>query len=161
MFLGAVLLTRSNRMRRTLLQFTHTLSCALDCPRACSPRATSRPGVSRTRCRLLHKTALKRISQRCGFGSEETMRRSFLRVLAVANCGPAWRGPPIPQIVAHEERPSKIINFEVMRRPNRLGRQRNSEAMQSTREFSRMSANARGKRCRSLPLLPRLRYRVL
>lgn len=27
---------------------------------------------------------LKRISQRCGFGSEETMRRSFLRLLAVS-----------------------------------------------------------------------------
>ena len=26
---------------------------------------------------------IKRISQRCGFGSEETMRRSFLRVLSV------------------------------------------------------------------------------
>ena len=25
---------------------------------------------------------LKRVAQRCGFGSEETMRRSFLRVLA-------------------------------------------------------------------------------
>jgi transcriptional regulator GlxA family with amidase domain len=34
--------------------------------------------------RLLSETRLpvKRISQRCGFGSEETMRRSFLRVLA-------------------------------------------------------------------------------
>jgi transcriptional regulator GlxA family with amidase domain len=32
---------------------------------------------------LLSETRLpvKRISQRCGFGSEETMRRSFLRVL--------------------------------------------------------------------------------
>jgi transcriptional regulator GlxA family with amidase domain len=35
--------------------------------------------------RLLSETGLpvKRVSQRCGFGSEETMRRSFLRVLAV------------------------------------------------------------------------------
>jgi transcriptional regulator GlxA family with amidase domain len=35
--------------------------------------------------RLLSETRLpvKRISQRCGFGSEETMRRSFLRLLAV------------------------------------------------------------------------------
>jgi transcriptional regulator GlxA family with amidase domain len=35
--------------------------------------------------RLLSETHLpvKRISQRCGFGSEETMRRSFLRLLAV------------------------------------------------------------------------------
>ena len=34
--------------------------------------------------RLLSETKLpiKRISQRCGFGSEETMRRSFLRLLA-------------------------------------------------------------------------------
>ena len=29
------------------------------------------------------RTPVKRISQRCGFGSEETMRRSFLRLLAV------------------------------------------------------------------------------
>ena len=36
--------------------------------------------------RLLSDSRLpaKRISQRCGFGSEETMRRSFLRVLSVA-----------------------------------------------------------------------------
>jgi transcriptional regulator GlxA family with amidase domain len=27
---------------------------------------------------------MKRIAQRCGFGSEETMRRSFQRLLAVA-----------------------------------------------------------------------------
>jgi transcriptional regulator GlxA family with amidase domain len=35
---------------------------------------------------LLSETRLpvKRISQRCGFGSEETMRRSFLRLLAVS-----------------------------------------------------------------------------
>jgi transcriptional regulator GlxA family with amidase domain len=30
------------------------------------------------------RVPVKRISQRCGFGSEETMRRSFLRLLAVA-----------------------------------------------------------------------------
>ena len=29
------------------------------------------------------RTPVKRIAQRCGFGSEETMRRSFLRLLAV------------------------------------------------------------------------------
>ncbi len=36
--------------------------------------------------RLLSETRLplKRISQRCGFGSEETMRRSFLRLLSVS-----------------------------------------------------------------------------
>jgi transcriptional regulator GlxA family with amidase domain len=35
--------------------------------------------------RLLSDSRLpvKRISQRCGFGSEETMRRSFLRLLSV------------------------------------------------------------------------------
>jgi transcriptional regulator GlxA family with amidase domain len=35
--------------------------------------------------RLLSESGLpvKRICQRCGFGSEETMRRSFLRLLAV------------------------------------------------------------------------------
>jgi len=34
--------------------------------------------------RLLSESRLpvKRISQRCGFGSEETMRRSFLRMLS-------------------------------------------------------------------------------
>lgn len=34
--------------------------------------------------RLLSETKLpvKRISQRCGFGSEETMRRSFMRLLS-------------------------------------------------------------------------------
>jgi len=34
--------------------------------------------------RLLSESRLpvKRISQRCGFGSKETMRRSFLRLLA-------------------------------------------------------------------------------
>jgi AraC-like DNA-binding protein len=29
------------------------------------------------------RTPVKRIAQRCGFGSEETMRRSFLRLLSV------------------------------------------------------------------------------
>jgi transcriptional regulator GlxA family with amidase domain len=29
------------------------------------------------------RVPIKRIAQRCGFGSEETMRRSFLRLLAV------------------------------------------------------------------------------
>jgi transcriptional regulator GlxA family with amidase domain len=29
------------------------------------------------------RSPVKRVSQRCGFGSEETMRRSFLRLLAV------------------------------------------------------------------------------
>ena len=29
------------------------------------------------------RTPVKRIAQRCGFGSEETMRRSFLRLLEV------------------------------------------------------------------------------
>ncbi len=29
------------------------------------------------------RVPVKRIAQRCGFGSEETMRRSFLRLLAV------------------------------------------------------------------------------
>jgi transcriptional regulator GlxA family with amidase domain len=30
------------------------------------------------------RLALKRIAQRCGFGSEETMRRSFQRQLAIS-----------------------------------------------------------------------------
>jgi transcriptional regulator GlxA family with amidase domain len=47
-------------------------------------RAFEQPRVEAAR-RLLSETRLpvKRISQRCGFGSEETMRRSFLRLLAV------------------------------------------------------------------------------
>jgi transcriptional regulator GlxA family with amidase domain len=46
-------------------------------------RAIERLRVEAAR-RLLSETRqpVKRISQRCGFGSEETMRRSFLRVLA-------------------------------------------------------------------------------
>ena len=47
-------------------------------------RAIERLRVDAAR-RLLSESGLpvKRISQRCGFGSEETMRRSFLRLLAV------------------------------------------------------------------------------
>jgi transcriptional regulator GlxA family with amidase domain len=46
-------------------------------------RAVERLRVEAAR-RLLTDSRLpvKRISQRCGFGSEETMRRSFLRLLA-------------------------------------------------------------------------------
>jgi transcriptional regulator GlxA family with amidase domain len=46
-------------------------------------RAIERLRVEAAR-RLLSESRLpvKRISQRCGFGSEETMRRSFLRGLA-------------------------------------------------------------------------------
>jgi transcriptional regulator GlxA family with amidase domain len=48
-------------------------------------RAIERLRVEAAR-RLLSETRLpiKRIAQRCGFGSEETMRRSFLRLLVVA-----------------------------------------------------------------------------
>jgi transcriptional regulator GlxA family with amidase domain len=48
-------------------------------------RAIERLRVEAAR-RMLSETRLpvKRIFQRCGFGSEETMRRSFLRVLATA-----------------------------------------------------------------------------
>jgi len=35
------------------------------------------------RLRSETRTPVKRIAQRCGFGSEETMRRSFLRLLTV------------------------------------------------------------------------------
>ncbi len=47
-------------------------------------RAIGRLRVEAAR-RLLSesRTPVKRIAQRCGFGSEETMRRSFLRLLAV------------------------------------------------------------------------------
>jgi transcriptional regulator GlxA family with amidase domain len=48
-------------------------------------RAVERLRVEAAR-RLLSESRLpvKRVSQRCGFGSEETMRRSFLRLLAVS-----------------------------------------------------------------------------
>ncbi|WP_240535294.1 GlxA family transcriptional regulator [Bradyrhizobium sp. YR681] len=48
-------------------------------------RAIERLRVEAAR-RMLSETRqpVKRISQRCGFGSEETMRRSFLRVLSTA-----------------------------------------------------------------------------
>jgi transcriptional regulator GlxA family with amidase domain len=48
-------------------------------------RAVERISLEAAR-RLLLETRLpvKRIAQRCGFGSEETMRRSFIRLLAVA-----------------------------------------------------------------------------
>jgi len=47
-------------------------------------RAIERLRVEAAR-RLLSESSLpiKRICQRCGFGAEETMRRSFLRLLAV------------------------------------------------------------------------------
>jgi transcriptional regulator GlxA family with amidase domain len=47
-------------------------------------RAVERLRVEGARRLLLDsRLPLKRISQRCGFGSEETMRRSFLRLLSV------------------------------------------------------------------------------
>ena len=47
-------------------------------------RAIERLRVEAAR-RLLSesRTPVKRVAQRCGFGSEETMRRSFLRPVAV------------------------------------------------------------------------------
>jgi transcriptional regulator GlxA family with amidase domain len=33
---------------------------------------------------LESRLPIKRVSQRCGFGSEETMRRSFLRLLSTS-----------------------------------------------------------------------------
>jgi transcriptional regulator GlxA family with amidase domain len=47
-------------------------------------RAIERLGLEAAR-RLLSESRqpVKRIAQRCGFGSEETMRRSFLRLLEV------------------------------------------------------------------------------
>ena len=56
---------------------------------AASTGATPARAVERLRieaaCRALSESAepIKRIAQRCGFGSEETMRRGFLRVLSV------------------------------------------------------------------------------
>jgi transcriptional regulator GlxA family with amidase domain len=47
-------------------------------------RAIERLRVEESRRLLLgSRTPVKRIAQRCGFGSEETMRRSFMRLLAV------------------------------------------------------------------------------
>ena len=46
-------------------------------------RAVERLRVEAARCLLSEsRLPVKRVSQRCGFGSEETMRRSFLRLLA-------------------------------------------------------------------------------
>jgi transcriptional regulator GlxA family with amidase domain len=46
-------------------------------------RAVERLRVEGARRLLLDsRLPVKRISQRCGFGSEETMRRSFLRLLS-------------------------------------------------------------------------------
>jgi len=46
-------------------------------------RAVERLRVEAARLLLSEsRLPVKRISQRCGFGSEETMRRSFLRVLS-------------------------------------------------------------------------------
>jgi transcriptional regulator GlxA family with amidase domain len=45
-------------------------------------RAVERLRVEAARQLLLEsRLPIKRVSQRCGFGSEETMRRSFLRLL--------------------------------------------------------------------------------
>jgi transcriptional regulator GlxA family with amidase domain len=46
-------------------------------------RAIERLRVAARRLLSERRLLVKRISQRCGFGSEETMRRSFLRLLAV------------------------------------------------------------------------------
>ena len=47
-------------------------------------RAVERLRVEAARHQLSESgIPIKRIAQRCGFGSEETMRRSFLRLLAV------------------------------------------------------------------------------
>lgn len=49
------------------------------------PRAVERPRVAAAR-QLLTETRSpgKRIAERCGFGSEEIMRRSFVRLLAAS-----------------------------------------------------------------------------
>jgi transcriptional regulator GlxA family with amidase domain len=47
-------------------------------------RAIERLRVEAARRLLLEsRQPIKRIAQRCGFGSEETLRRSFLRLLCV------------------------------------------------------------------------------
>ena len=49
-----------------------------------APRAVEQLRVEAARILLVDTpVAVKRVAQRCGFGSEETMRRSFLRLLAV------------------------------------------------------------------------------
>jgi transcriptional regulator GlxA family with amidase domain len=48
-------------------------------------RAVERLRVEAARQLLLEsRLPIKRISRRCGFGSEETMRRSFLRLLGTS-----------------------------------------------------------------------------
>jgi len=48
-------------------------------------RAVEQLRVEAARRLLLEsRLPVKRIAQRCGFGSEETMRRSFMRLLTVA-----------------------------------------------------------------------------
>ncbi len=50
---------------------------------ACSCDRAVREWKQRSDTAFRSRTPVKRIAQRCGFGSEETMRRSFLRLLAV------------------------------------------------------------------------------
>jgi transcriptional regulator GlxA family with amidase domain len=48
-------------------------------------RAVERLRVEAARRQLLDtKVSVKHIAQRCGFGTEETMRRSFLRLLSTS-----------------------------------------------------------------------------
>ena len=54
-------------------------------------RAVERLRVEAARQLLLESLLpIKRISRRCGFGSEETMRRSFLRSLASKSVRACW-----------------------------------------------------------------------
>jgi helix-turn-helix protein len=75
---------RHHRLHRRLgiVVGRHGDDAAKDLERAAVPIERLRVEAAR---QLLSESGLpvKRISQRCGFGSEETMRRSFVRLLAV------------------------------------------------------------------------------
>jgi AraC-like DNA-binding protein len=68
--------------------------------------------------RLLSESRLpvKRIAQRCGFGSEETLRRSFSRLLATTPQD--YRAVAAPDVFAATRRTSSYVsNFAAVRRP--------------------------------------------
>ena len=87
-------------------------------------RAVERLRVEAARLLLSEsRLPVKRIAQRCGFGSEETMRRSFLRLLAVTpqdyrarfsmSCPPA-RLNPSPDPARWARRKGRLLADEVM-----------------------------------------------
>jgi len=57
------------------------MCCSAECLGITPARAIERIRVEAARQVLEQGTPVKRVAARCGFGSEETMRRSFLRLL--------------------------------------------------------------------------------